>query len=271
MTKCDTCPVSKSIQHAHRKTADHKATAPLERVCTDIIGGDLCSGDDSDSNSSGDSDNDGDTEGSDAEMDEDSIEPDERAPPAGRQGSGQSTLLCIAASDGLHIEHLDVKTAFLNAPVEEKVWVYHAPGFEENDPVAGNTQALKLRKSLYGLRQSPRNWNATFAQAIESIGVRSIFYDPCIYVYGSGNTYVVLSIYVHDVLLLRVDPPIVKNIREQLMNKFSMANLGSASLVLGMYTEQGDGYSKGSQGSYINAESRTMKLWNTREAESCEE
>ena len=167
--------------------------------------------------------------------------------------SSQRTLLCIAASKGLHVEHLDVKTAFLNAPVDEDVWVYQAPGFEDNHPVTGKPQVLKLRKSLYGLRQSPRNWNNTFACAIESIGFKSIYSDPCVYVYGSGKEYVVLSIYVDDVLLLGVDPSVVKNIREQLMNKFSMTNLGSASLVLGMEIEQGDGYIKVSQGNYVNS------------------
>ena len=62
-----------------------------------------------------------------------------------------------------------------------------------------------------------------------------------------------MSIYVDDVLLLGVDPSVVKNIREQLMNKFSMTNLGSASLVLGMEIEQGDGYIKVSQGNYVNS------------------
>eukprot|EP00903_Cladosiphon_okamuranus_P021804 g20048.t1 len=53
------------------------------------------------------------------------------------------TLLRVAASDGLHLRHLDVKTAFLNAPVEEDLWVYQAPDFEENDPaVIGKTQPL---------------------------------------------------------------------------------------------------------------------------------
>eukprot|EP00903_Cladosiphon_okamuranus_P020135 g18488.t1 len=93
------------------------------------ISEDLYSGDDSDSNSSVHNGDDGDSEGSDAEMDEDPIEPD-----------GQGTLLCIAASKELHVEHLDVKTAFLNAPVEEGVWMYQAPGFEENDLVTGKTQ-----------------------------------------------------------------------------------------------------------------------------------
>ena len=38
MTKCDTCLVGKSVQQAHPKTTAHKATAPLERVYTDLIG-----------------------------------------------------------------------------------------------------------------------------------------------------------------------------------------------------------------------------------------
>ena len=73
------------------------------------------------------------------------------------------------------------------------------------------------------------------------------------YVYGSGNNYVVLSIYVDDVLLLGVDPNVGKNIREQLMSKFSMTNLGPASLVLGMEIEQGVGYIKVSQGNDVLA------------------
>ncbi|CAM9840907.1 unnamed protein product, partial [Hapterophycus canaliculatus] len=64
---------------------------------------------------------------------------------------------------------------------------------------------------------------------------------------------VVLSIDVDDVLLYGVDPNVVKNARDQLMNKFSMTNLGSASLVLGMVIEQGDGYIKVFQGNYVNS------------------
>lgn len=60
----------------------------------------------------------------------------------------------------------------------------------------------------------------------------------------SGNNYVVLSTYVDDVLLLRVDPNVEKTIREQLMNKISVTNLGSASLALGMEIERGEGFIK---------------------------
>eukprot|EP00903_Cladosiphon_okamuranus_P021319 g19590.t1 len=66
--------------------------------------------------------------------------------------ANQRTLLCIAASKELHVERLDVKTAFLNAPVEENVWVYQAPGFEENDPATGKTQGhgyIKVSQGNY--------------------------------------------------------------------------------------------------------------------------
>ncbi|CAN0162912.1 unnamed protein product [Pylaiella littoralis] len=127
------------------------------------------------------------------------------------------------------------------------------PGFEENYPVTGEPLVLKLLKSLYGLRQSPRNWNTTFARAIESIGFTPLLSDPCLYVYGSGDTYVVLSVYVDDVLLLGVQPAEIKKVRMQLMSKFSMSDLGTASLVFGMEIDQQPGYIKISQAHYVRS------------------
>ena len=54
--------------------------------------------------------------------------------------SNQRTLLCIAASKGLHVEHKDVKTAFVKAPVGEDVQVLRAPGIEDIHPVTGKRQ-----------------------------------------------------------------------------------------------------------------------------------
>ena len=54
--------------------------------------------------------------------------------------NNQRTLLCIAASKGLHVEHRDVKTAFFKAPVGEDVRVLQAPGIEEIRPVTGKRQ-----------------------------------------------------------------------------------------------------------------------------------
>ena len=55
---------------------------------------------------------------------------------------------------------LDVQTAFLNAGVEEDVLVKMVPGYETNDE-AGVPLVMKLKKNLYGLRQSPKYWFGT--------------------------------------------------------------------------------------------------------------
>ena len=65
-------------------------------------------------------------------------------------------VLPIAAELDYEIYMLDVQTAFLNADVEEEVFVKMDPGYERSN---GSEVPLvvKLKKSLYGLRQSPKS------------------------------------------------------------------------------------------------------------------
>lgn len=84
---------------------------------------------------------------------------------------------------------------------------------------------------VYG---SPRSWNKTFARAIVSTGLTPILSNPCLYVYGGSDPFVVPSAYVDDVLLLGAQLLEVKKVQMQLMNIFSMSDLGTASLVLGV-------------------------------------
>lgn len=52
---------------------------------------------------------------------------------------------------------MDVKSAFLNGPLKEEVYVRQPPGFEKKGK---EWKVLRLNKALYGLRQAPRAWNA---------------------------------------------------------------------------------------------------------------
>ena len=66
-------------------------------------------------------------------------------------------VLAIAAEMDWEVVQLDVNTAFLYAFLEEDVHVEAAPGYEKMDK-DGVPLVMKLHKSLYGLAQSPGNW-----------------------------------------------------------------------------------------------------------------
>ena len=55
---------------------------------------------------------------------------------------------------------MDIKTAYLNADIEEEIFMQQPEGFRKFDK-QGNPLICKLRKSLYGLKQCGRNWYLT--------------------------------------------------------------------------------------------------------------
>eukprot|EP00268_Persea_americana_P042185 TRINITY_DN42208_c1_g1_i1.p1 TRINITY_DN42208_c1_g1~~TRINITY_DN42208_c1_g1_i1.p1 ORF type:complete len:105 (+),score=6.38 TRINITY_DN42208_c1_g1_i1:161-475(+) len=57
------------------------------------------------------------------------------------------------AKFNLELEQLDVKTAFLHGELGEQIYMYQPEGFQ----IHGNEDHVcLLKKSLYGLKQSPR-------------------------------------------------------------------------------------------------------------------
>ena len=79
---------------------------------------------------------------------------------------------------------MDVDTAFLNADIEEDIWVK----ISEVTKLATNDDGIyKLRKSLYGLKQASRNWNNDVNQYLIDNGFTRLEADPCIYVKNTGT------------------------------------------------------------------------------------
>ena len=142
-------------------------------------------------------------------------------------------VLAIAAEFGFEYWQLDYNTAFLNAKVEEEVYVKMAPGYEEfsND---GVPMVIRLLKSLYGLRQSPRCWVGTVDKHVAEIGFKSLKSDLCVYIYTEGGAIYVLTLYVDEVLLLGKDRKVVERIKRKLVGRFSMTHMGDVLLVFGM-------------------------------------
>nr|GEZ30576.1 copia protein [Tanacetum cinerariifolium] len=64
-------------------------------------------------------------------------------------------FIAYAAHKSFPIYHMDVKTAFLNGPLKDEVYVAQPDGFVDPDHPE---KVYRLRKTLYGLKQAPRAW-----------------------------------------------------------------------------------------------------------------
>ena len=67
-------------------------------------------------------------------------------------------LLQRAVQNDMRVHQMDVKTAYLNAPIDCDIYMEQPEGFEKHGK-NGEKLVCKLKKSLYGLKQSGRNWN----------------------------------------------------------------------------------------------------------------
>ena len=77
----------------------------------------------------------------------------------------------------LELEQLDLKTAFLHGKLEEIIYMDQPLGFVE-----GENKVCLLERSLYGLKESPRQWYKHFDEYILKIGFEGNKFHSCVYV-----------------------------------------------------------------------------------------
>ncbi|KAE8715970.1 hypothetical protein F3Y22_tig00110156pilonHSYRG00076 [Hibiscus syriacus] len=141
-------------------------------------------------------------------------------------------ILALVAQYDLELEQLDVKTAFLYGVLEETIYMDQPDGYctlETKDKVC------LLKKSLYGLKQSPRQWYKRFDEFMLRIGFARSSYDSCVYMKkqdGEISTYLLL--YVDDILVASKSKEEVQEIKDMLNSEFDRKDLGLATKILGM-------------------------------------
>ena len=113
---------------------------------------------------------------------------------------------------------------------------------------------LKLKKSIYGLKQASRQWYYKFHQVVISFGFQMNLADDCIYHKFSGSKYIFLVLYVDDILLAINDIGLLHETKRFLSKQFEMKDLGDASFFLGIQIcrDRSRGILRLSQKSYID-------------------
>ncbi|XXG58369.1 hypothetical protein AAC387_Pa04g0693 [Persea americana] len=141
-------------------------------------------------------------------------------------------LLAMVAKFNLELEQLDVKTAFLHGELDEQIYMHQPKGFEIHGK---EDHVCLLKKSLYGLKQSPRQWYKRFDTFMVGNGYCRSAYDNCVYHKKHSNgSYVYLLLYVDDMSIAAKDMSETNRLKTQLSGEFDMKDLGAAKKILGM-------------------------------------
>lgn len=128
-------------------------------------------------------------------------------------------MMALAVEQGLTVHQMDVVTAFLNGEIEEELYMELPEEFEaalkeiinkhENDQVkpnvlnttrkwlkelqTGKRKACRIKKALYGLRQSGRQWYKRLDNELKQIGLKPLKADPCVYISKNKQNSLLLS------------------------------------------------------------------------------
>eukprot|EP00253_Pinus_taeda_P006104 PITA_06104 len=126
---------------------------------------------------------------------------------------------------------MDVKTTFLHGDLKNEIYMKQPEGFA----VKGKKELVcKLKKYLYGLKQSPRMCYQKFDTFIQGLCFTRSKVDHCVYFKLIGDCVIYLALYVDDMLLVGNDKEIIQDLKSQLSSKFDMKDVGATNYILGM-------------------------------------
>ncbi|CAL8165411.1 unnamed protein product [Prunus armeniaca] len=143
-------------------------------------------------------------------------------------------LLSLSLAENLDwpLHHqFDVKIAFLHGDLEEEVYMDLLLGC--NLARDKESQVCKLRKSLYGLKQSPRAWFGIFIKSMKNFGYIQSNADHILFLKRDGRILTALIVYVDDIVVTRNDTGEQLKLQKYLSQEFEMNDLGDLKYFLG--------------------------------------
>lgn len=183
---------------------------------------------------------------------------DETSAPVAMRDSIRA-LAAVAAAKGWVAEQVDFVCAYLNAPIDELIYMRPPPGLLElcADRLSTADRAilesgkgvLRLKKALYGLKQAGRLWYETVRAKLIELGFKPTETDPCVFV-GNG---IIFPLYVDDGMLYAEDHTTIDALLVKLGATFDINRLGAPRHFLGWRISTGPDGIKIDQGHYVEA------------------
>ncbi|GJV92746.1 retrovirus-related pol polyprotein from transposon TNT 1-94 [Tanacetum coccineum] len=144
-------------------------------------------------------------------------------------------FVAYATHKSFPIYQMDVKTAFLNGPLKEEVYVAQPDGFVDPDHL---DKVYRLRKALYGLKQALRAWYDELSKFLISKGFTKGIIDPTLFTIKYDEDILLVLIYVDDIIFGSTNPKFSKRFEKLMHGRFEMSLIGEMKFFLGIQIRQ---------------------------------
>jgi hypothetical protein len=139
-------------------------------------------------------------------------------------------LLAYATYHAFKLYQMDVKSAFLNGPFKEEVYVEQRLGFEDNKYPS---HVYKLSEALYGLKQAPRAWYECLRDFLIANGFKVGKADPTLFTKTIDKDLFICQIYVDDIIFGSTNKSSCEEFSRIMVQKFEMSMMGELKYFLG--------------------------------------
>ena len=141
-------------------------------------------------------------------------------------------LIALAAIYDWKLYQYDVKNAFLHGELKEEVYMSPPPGYVLSK---NSKDVCHLKKSLYGLKQSPRAWFGKFSKTMLSVGYFQSEGDHTLFIkHGAEGKVAILIVYVDDIIITSNDETEIQHLEDHLATSFDIKALGLLTYFLGI-------------------------------------
>ncbi|SCZ93970.1 BZ3501_MvSof-1269-A2-R1_Chr1-3g01134 [Microbotryum saponariae] len=159
----------------------------------------------------------------------DGIDFNETFAPVARFSSIRS-LLALAAANGLHVHQADIDKAYLHGDLDHDIWMTTPRGFD-----LPTDKVLRLRRSIYGLKQAGRIWNRHIDASLRDLGYTATGTDHCVYSrIDDRRRPHYIALYVDDLLMISPDLAEIERVISGLEQRYGVKRLGPAEYILGI-------------------------------------
>ncbi|KAH9779117.1 retrovirus-related pol polyprotein from transposon RE1 [Citrus sinensis] len=148
-------------------------------------------------------------------------------------------LLSLAVNLDWPVQQFDVKNAFLHGDLSEEIYMDLPPGC--SGPERLNQKVCKLKKSLYGLKQSLRAWFGKFTKAMVRFGYNQSNSDHTLFIKKRQGKITALIVYVDDMVVTGNDEEETEALQKYLSREFEMKDLGALKCFLGIEVSRSKG------------------------------